>query len=150
LWFPAASDSVSVVDIPGARVVRTFPLTWGRLNLFGSMPCALAVHGGTLYACNGGDNALCEIALPEGTVQGFRPAGYFPTAVALSTDGKTAYVVNTKGNGSVRRTVKGEIGNAHDFQGTVSVIDLTAYQKAATARGLLHRPARRDAVCGRP
>lgn len=130
----AAGDSLSLVDIRAAKLLRTIPLKWGSLNLFGSMPCALALSGKTLYICNGGDNALCEFDLPTGTVRGYRPAGYFPVAVALSADGGTAYVVNTKGNGSVRNTVQGRPGNAHDFQGSVSVIDLKADLKAATAQ----------------
>jgi DNA-binding beta-propeller fold protein YncE len=130
----AAGDSVSQIDLTSATVTRTLPLRWGRLNLFGSMPCALALHGRTLLLCNGGDNSVCELDLTRGTVRGFRPAGYFPTGIAITPDGKTAYVVNTKGNGSVRRTVKGLPGNAHDFQGTVSVLDLTADLAKATAR----------------
>ena len=62
-------------------------MKWGRLNLFGSMPCALAIHGKTLYVCNGGDNALCEIDLTTGRVRGFRPAGYYPVQVALDGGG---------------------------------------------------------------
>jgi len=130
----AAGDSLSVVDIPNAKLLRTIPLKWSGLNLFGSMPCALALSGNTLTICNGGDNALCEFDIPSGTVRGYRPAGYFPMAVALSPDSSTAYVVNTKGNGSVRNTALGRPGNAHDFQGTVSVIDLKADLKAATAQ----------------
>src|SRR5438034_8354593 len=42
----------------------------------------------------------------------------FPyTTLFRSSDGKTAFVVNTKGNGSVRDTGKGNRKNAHDFQG---------------------------------
>ena len=130
----AASDSLSIIDIPSAKLLRTIPLKWSGFNLFGSLPCALALAGKTLYICNGGDNALCEFDISTGAVRGYRPAGYFPMALALSSDGNTAYVVNTKGNGSVRNTVLGKPGNAHDFQGTVSVIDLKADLKAATAR----------------
>src|SRR5581483_5541746 len=101
---------------------------------FGSMPGALAINGSTLYVCDGGDNAVCVVDLKGGKVLGFRPAGYYPTGIALSADGKTAYVVNTKGNGSVRRMAKGEVGNAHDFQGTVSVVDLTTDLKRTTER----------------
>ena len=128
----AASDTISVLDIAKGAVANTFAMKWGRQNLFGSMPCALAIHDNTLYVCNGGDNALAQLDLATGRVQGFRPAGYYPVQVALDTDGKTAYALNTKGNGSVRRTVKGQAGNAHDFQGTVSVLDLTADLKQAT------------------
>jgi len=132
----AAGDSISVIDVAGAKVLQTIPLKWGRMNLFGSMPDALALspYGKTLYVCDGGDNAVAEVELPTGNVKGFRPAGYFPTALALSADGKTAFVLNTKGNGSVRETVKGNPGNAHDYQGTLSVLDLIADARAATAK----------------
>ncbi len=122
----AASDSISLVDIVAAKVVKEIPLKWGKLNIFGAMPNALAISrdGKTLYIACGGDNAIAEMELPSGKIRGYRPAGYFPSGLTLSTDGKTLYAVNTKGNGSFRRTSVGETGNAHDFQGTVSVIDL--------------------------
>lgn len=128
----ANEDNISVVNIAEAKVVRTMPLKWGKMNLFGSMPNALAMHGDTLYVANGGDNAVAEVDVPSGRVKGFRGAGYYPVGIALSGDGKTAYVVNTKGNGSTRRTTKGEAGSTHDFQGTVSVLDLTTDLARAT------------------
>lgn len=130
----AASDTISVVDITAAKQVKEIPLKWGKQNIFGAMPNALALSadGKTLYIANGGDNAVAEMELPSGKVRGYRPAGYFPTGLALSSEGSTLYAVNTKGNGSVRRTNKGEIGNAHDYQGTVSVIDLKTDRDAAT------------------
>jgi DNA-binding beta-propeller fold protein YncE len=130
----AASDSVSEIDVKAARVLRTFRIQWEGRSLFGSMPNTLAVVGDRLYACNGGDNALCEINLRTGKVEGFRPAGFFPVGVTVSADGKTAFVVNTKGNGSVRNVLGGRPGNAHDFQGTVSVIDLSTDLRLATER----------------
>jgi DNA-binding beta-propeller fold protein YncE len=130
----SGSDSISVIDLNRAKVRRVLPIRWGGLRLFGSMPGALAVRGDALYACNGGDNALCEIDLKSGKVKGFRPAGFYPTGVAISPDGALAFVVNTKGNGSVRKTLQGLPGNAHDFQGTVSVIDLKADLDRASRR----------------
>src|SRR5262249_48462656 len=128
----AMSDSVSVIDLPSATAERTIPIRWDKRRILGSMPNALAVRGNTLYACNGGDNAVCEIDLPTGNVRGFRPAGFFPCAMQLSDDGRAAYVLNTKGHGSVAKTVLGRPGNAHDFQGTVSVLDLTRDLAAET------------------
>ncbi len=130
----SASDSLTEIDLTERRVVRTIPLHWGAMHLFGSMPCALAIRDGIAYVCNGGDNAVCEVDLTEGRVRGFRPAGYFPVAIALSKNSRFAFVLNTKGNGSVRRTSIGKPGNAHDFQGTVSVVDLSVDLKAATAK----------------
>jgi YVTN family beta-propeller protein len=120
----AMSDSISVIDIAEAKLLRTIPILWGDLKVLGSMPVALTVRGDTLYACNGGDNALCEIDIPTGSVRGFRPVGFYPVAVSLSKDGNSAFVLNTKGNGSVLNTSVGKKGNAHDFQGTLSILDL--------------------------
>jgi len=119
----AMSDSISEIDIDAARVTRTIPISWGRSKLLGSMPTALAIQEDKLYVCDGGDNAICQIDLPSGKVEGFRHAGYFPIAISLM--GSKAFVVNSKGNGSVANTSQGLKGNAHDFQGTVSLIDLT-------------------------
>jgi len=146
----AAGDNLSVIDLQEEKVVRTIPLKWSTLNLFGSMPCALAVRDRTLYVCNGGDNALAEVDLSSGGVRGFRPAGYYPTAIALSPDGKTAFVLNTKGNGSVRRTTKQQVGNAHDFQGTVSMVDLTADLAKSTAQVAADNGWNRDRNALRP
>jgi DNA-binding beta-propeller fold protein YncE len=129
----ASSDSVSEIDIAASKISRTLPIRWGDLRIFGAMPNALAIAGGTLYVADGGDNALAEVDLDSGKVRGFRPVGYFPTAVALGSDGKTAFVLNTKGNGSVAKTVRGLPGNAHDFQGTVTAVDLTKDLAQATA-----------------
>ena len=131
----AASDSLTEIDINAQAVVRTIPLHWRNMRLFGSMPCALVVRDTTAYVCNGGDNAVCEVDLARGKVRGFRPAGYYPLAIALDPRGGRAFVLNTKGNGSVRPTRRSRPGAAAaDFQGTVSVVDLNADLNAATQR----------------
>ena len=139
---------MSEVDLKAGTVARTIPLRWGSLRVLGGMPNALALNGSTLYVADGGDNALAEIDLAEGRVRGFRHAGYFPTAVALSRDGKSAFVLNTKGNGSVSRTTLGKPGNAHDFQGTVRVIDLST--DLARATEIVAQDNRWEANPGRP
>jgi DNA-binding beta-propeller fold protein YncE len=144
----ALSDAVSEVDLDTARVVRTFPLRYKAQRLFGAMPDALALRGDTLYVADGGDNAVAEVDLPTGRVLGFRHAGFFPTALALAPDGASAFVLNTKGNGSVAKTVLGQPGNAHDFQGTVTVVDLKADLAADTAQ--VARDNRWDTVPARP
>jgi DNA-binding beta-propeller fold protein YncE len=144
----AMSDSVSEIDIVEGKVVRTIALRWGSLRVLGGMPNALAIHGNTLYVADGGDNAVAEIDLTEGRVLGFRPAGYFPTAIALTNDGKHAYVLNTKGNGSVSKTSLGNPGNAHDFQGTITALDLSRDLSEAT--NLVARNNRWEANPGRP
>ncbi len=144
----AMSDSISELDLEAGKVTRTIPLRWGSLRVLGGMPNALALRGGTLYAADGGDNALAEIDLDQGRVRGFRHAGYFPTAVALGRDGTTAFVLNTKGNGSVSQTTLGKPGNAHDFQGTVTVVSLVT--DLARETELVARNNRWEVNPGRP
>jgi hypothetical protein len=144
----AMSDSISEIDLERKQVARILPLRWRSLRLLGSMPNALAVRDQTLYVADGGDNAVAEVDLTDGRVRGFRPAGFFPAAISLSHDGRWAYVLNTKGNGSVSKTTVGQPGNAHDFQGTVSVIDLTRDLEDQTA--LVARDNRWNASPGRP
>ena len=152
----AASDSISVIDLTQKSVTATWPLTWGKNRLLGSMPSSLALlptlGGGKvmLVAC-GGDNAVAEVDAATGKVLGYRPAGYYPMALAIpptspllpglaprgypgAGGGGRIFALNTKGNGSVRRTVLGQPGNAHDFQGSISVIDRSSDLKAATAK----------------
>jgi DNA-binding beta-propeller fold protein YncE len=128
------SDSISDLNLATKTVDREIPILFRGEKVLGAMPNALAKRGNTLLVCNGGDNALAEIDLPSGKVLGYRPAGYFPCALQLSNDGKTAFVLNSKGNGSVANTISGNPGNPHDFQGTISVINLNANLKAATQR----------------
>ena len=118
----AMSDTVSELDVDAGKVLRTFKMTWKSERLLGSMPNALAIRGSTLWAADGGDNAIAEIDLTSGVVKGFRPAGFFPVAIAMTHD-NSLLVLNTKGNGSVAKTSRGRPGNAHDFQGTVTVIN---------------------------
>ncbi len=144
----AMSDSVSEIDIALGKVTRTIPLRWGSLRLLGGMPNALAIRGKTLYVADGGDNAVAEVDLDAGVVRGYRHAGYFPIAIALDRDGQRAYVLNSKGNGSVSQTILGKPGNAHDFQGTVTVLNLASDLEAETA--IVARNNRWNANAGRP
>ena len=144
----AMSDSISEIDLASAQVLRTIPIAWGKLRLLGAMPNALALRNRTLYVADGGDNAMAEVDLASGQVRGFRPVGFFPTAVQLSHDGKYAFVLNTKGNGSVARTLRGGAGNAHDFQGTVTALDLLKDIEGQTE--MVARNNRWDAHPGKP
>ena len=128
----SVGDSISEIDLAAKKVKRTIPIRWNNMRVIGAMPNALAKRGDTLYAANGGDNAICEIDLKRGRVRGFRPVGYFPISLALR--GNEAVVLNSKGNGSVANTAYGRVGNAHDFEGTVSLVDLTKDLAAETTK----------------
>ena len=126
------SDSITDIDIPSRKISRTIRLTWNGFKILGSMPVALAKSGNTLYTCNGGDNAVAEIDLARGVVLGYRPAGYYPISIALKGD--HAWILNSKGNGSVSRLGHGaKSGNVHQFEGSVSILDLRADLAKATA-----------------
>jgi YVTN family beta-propeller protein len=137
----AASDTVSVIDQRSDSVVEMIPCRpEGRLP-FGSGPNALALSpdGGTLYVANGTNNCLAVVRLgkhacdadaadrrPEkSAAAGLIPTGWYPGAVLVSPDGKTLYVANIKGHGSLSQPRPKEKGKrSHDFLGSVSIIDV--------------------------
>ena len=113
------------------------------------MPNALAIRGKTLYVADGGDNAIAEVDLDAGLVSAASAMpGISPWPSPLAHDGRAAYVLNTKGNGSVSKTILGLPGNAHDFQGTVTVVDLASDLERETA--LVARNNHWNASPGRP
>jgi YVTN family beta-propeller protein len=105
----AHEDSVAVVDAEGGRLIREIPLSpftgkdfldkHGRA-LRGVMPAGLALRGQRLYVTEAGINAVAVIDTVANLVLGHLPVGWYPTAAAVSEDGKSLYVVNTKGKGS--------------------------------------------------
>jgi YVTN family beta-propeller protein len=140
------SDEIAVVDVPGKKLERTFPIRFNKKRLIGSMPDDLALLGDRLYVADAGDNAIAVININSGRTLGMRPAGFFPVAIAVHAS--TAYVLNSKGNGSVYKLAHGShSGNVHDFEGTISVIDLQpslddATQLVAALNGWVSPPAK--------
>lgn len=128
----AMSDTVSEIDLEVGQVSRTIELRWKKLRIIGAMPVALAVKGDRLYVCDGGDNAVAEIDRTSGKVIGYRSAGYYPIQMLLH--GTSALVLNSKGNGSVANTAYGRVGNAHDFEGTLTTVDLSKDLMSETAK----------------
>ena len=56
---------------------------------------------------------------------GLIPTGWYPGGVLLSPDGKTLFVANVKGHGSLSQPRPAEKGkNSHDHLGSVSIIDV--------------------------
>ncbi len=101
----ASSDGVWVIDTRRGVVTETI-----RTSLFpkapeGSTPDALAAapDGKTLYVANADNNCLAviDVAEPgESQVKGFIPTGWYPTAVAVTSDGGKILVGIGKGNRS--------------------------------------------------
>jgi hypothetical protein len=104
-------DNSDLVDIIGTAtntiyksVVASAPEKFGfekALNYRGSTPnsAALTPDGSTLFVTLGGTNAISVIkGVPDHPqVIGLIPSGFEPNAVALSNDGKFAYVADGKG-----------------------------------------------------
>lgn len=134
----ANSDTVSVVDTRIEKVVETISCRPEARLPFGSGCNALALSPDamTLYVANGTNNCVAVIRLgrkateapsqlESSRVVGLIPTGWYPGAIRLSADGKTLYVANVKGHGSLSPTRAAEKGkNSHDHLGSISIIDL--------------------------
>ncbi len=107
----ANGESVSVISTPSGTVVETIPTSPAPGRLAASCPNGIAMSkdGKILYVTLGGDNAVEAISLgmalggdaPRTTIAGLIPTAWFPLAVRLSDDGKTLFVANSKGIGSL-------------------------------------------------
>jgi DNA-binding beta-propeller fold protein YncE len=105
----AHQDSVVKVTSDGKRLLAETPLSPFQGQRFldahghplrGVMPSGLALHNGTLYVAEAGINAVALLDTASMHLLSHIPVGWNPTAVALSPDGATLYVVNTKGKGT--------------------------------------------------
>ena len=91
------------VDLATGRVKEQLMVSLGSRGQTGSDPNALAlVSDHTLYVAMAGNNAVAVVHLEpdEMRVAGLIPVGWYPTAVAVSQDGRTLYVANGRGNAS--------------------------------------------------
>ncbi|MCB0689048.1 MAG: hypothetical protein KDC53_21065, partial [Saprospiraceae bacterium] len=85
---------------------------------------AISPDGKILYVANGGNNLLATIDLDHDRITGLIPTGWYPGAVAVTEDGNSIIVANTKGIGSRDSTrVPDRRGfNSHDHTGSVTFI----------------------------
>ncbi len=136
----ANSDTVSVIDMNSDEVVETIACKPEARLPFGSGSNALAISpdGSTLYVANGTNNCVAVVQLgtkssvggkpdrpAESKLVGLIPTGWYPGALLLSPDGKTLFVANVKGHGSLSQPRSPEKGmQSIDYLGSVSVIEL--------------------------
>jgi len=105
----AHEDAVAKISADGTKILTqtalsplagaNFQDTQGR-PLRGVMPSGLTVRDGRLYVAEAGINAVGVVDAATMQLIEQIPVGWNPSAVALSPDGKTLYVVNTKGKGA--------------------------------------------------
>lgn len=100
------SDAVAVIDTATDQVIDTAPTAGPRgraprgLGGAGSNGLVLSADQRRLYVTNGGENAVAVAAVSRGgrhlEVLGLIPTGWYPTAAAISKDGRRLFVVNGK------------------------------------------------------
>jgi YVTN family beta-propeller protein len=96
----AHSDTISFVDTATDAVATTILLRPDiARSLGGATPTGLALSPDEkfLYATLGDMNAVAVIDVPDKELEGYIPAGWYPTSVLVSPDGKRLLVANAKG-----------------------------------------------------
>ena len=99
------SDTVSCVDTSTNKVVSSVlvrPDSSRGLPAGGPEGLALSPDGRTLYVAMADLNAVASLKVSaDGTwavLTGYVPVGWYPTSVAVSSDGKSVFVLNAKGS----------------------------------------------------
>ncbi len=128
------NDNISVIDTENDTIVKEiFIKPHEAVKQFrGVIPFGLAVDPGfrRLYVAESGINAIGVIDIKSLEVKGHIPAGWFPSRIKVTSDGKNLIVTNAKGYGSgpnggrdIPVGPEGSyIGNL--MKGTVSVIEI--------------------------
>jgi DNA-binding beta-propeller fold protein YncE len=128
------NDNITVIDSKTDKIVREIFLKPHEAvkHFRGVIPFGLAVDPEEkfLYVAESGINAVGVIDIESLEVKGHIPAGWFPSKLKVTPDGKKLIVANAKGygsgpNGGVNIPIGPEgtyIGNL--MKGTVSLIDI--------------------------
>lgn len=133
----ANNDTVDVLDAVTGKRSATIALSGllpdaGLRRLRGLTPYGLALSpdGARLYVALSGFNAVAIVDTRRNRPLGMMPVGWYPSRVAVSTNGQRLYVTNAKGYGSGPNGGKdfkpGPEGSGIGklMKGTVSLIDL--------------------------
>ena len=136
------NDCISVIDFQKDTVVKNIFLKPDpRLGRFrGVIPFGLSISPdqSRLYVAESGINAVGVIDIKKMEVIGHIPAGWFPSKVAVTPDGKQLIVTNAKGYGSGpnggKNFVMGPEGRGVGslMKGTVSIIPIPSDAELAT------------------
>jgi len=128
------NDNISVIDRSGNTIVRTIALKPDARvrNFRGVIPFGLAISPDErrLYVAEAGINAVGVVDIPTLQVIGHIPVGWFPSKLAVTSDGRTLVVANAKGYGSGPNGGKGYVARPEGtyigslMRGTVSVIPI--------------------------
>ena len=122
----ANSDSISVINTAADAVEKTIDVRLNDSDPLGSAPNALVVADGgrTLYVANAGNNAVAVVEpANRRPIRGFIPVGWFPTALAVTNDGRLM-VGNGYGFGSIAPAASSAGRSFADRKGFVSMVDV--------------------------
>jgi YVTN family beta-propeller protein len=96
----AHSDTISIIDAATDAVSATILLRPSiAKDVVGATPTGLALSANEkwLYVTLGDMNAVAMVDVLDKEVEAYLPAGWYPTAVVVSPDGKRLLVSNAKG-----------------------------------------------------
>ena len=130
----SGGDTVSEIDPATLKVVRTILLRPAAYHgLPGSTPLGmdLTPDGRRMFVAMADLNAVAVVDLAKGELEGYLPAGWYPTSVVVSENGDRLLVASAKGtkvrnpNGTpVRNGARNQYGAAI-LEGTVASLDLS-------------------------
>ena len=140
----AGSDTLSVIDTRTDEMVETICARQDPGDLFGAQPNAVAFDkaGGTLFVCNGTQNAVAVIRFEPGKSKllGLIPVGWFPGAIVYDARHKAIDVANIKGDRENPTKIVGRTAfNSVSWHGSVSLapvpdaLELEGLTRAALA-----------------
>jgi len=131
----AHGDAVAKISADGTKVLgqtELSPFTGTRFEdregrpLRGVMPSGLAVREGRVYVAESGIDAVGVLDAGTMTLVEHIPVGWNPSAVDFSPDGKTLYVVNTKGKGTGPNGGKAHDPKTPSYVGSLEMGSLSA------------------------
>jgi YVTN family beta-propeller protein len=131
----AHEDAVAKISPDGVQLLAQAtlsPFTGSQFQdaqgraLRGVMPSGLAIHDGRVYVAESGIDAVGVIDASTMQVVSHIPVGWNPSAVSLSPDGKTLYVVNTKGKGAGPNAGAGHDPKSPTYVGSLEYGSLSA------------------------
>jgi YVTN family beta-propeller protein len=133
----AGSDTLSVIDTRGDKVVETIWTKQSPAELFGASPNAVTFDksGKTLFVCNGTQNAVAVVGFRPGASKllGLIPVGWFPGAVVHDARRGALYVANLKGisRGRLNPKTRRVEFNSLQYHGSLSLFRVPVRRKLA-------------------
>jgi YVTN family beta-propeller protein len=131
----AHEDAIAKITPDGAQLLTQTtlsPFTGSRFQdaqgrpLRGVMPSGLAIHDDRVYVAESGIDAVGVLDTSAMQIVSHIPVGWNPSALAFSPDGKTLYVVNTKGKGAGPNAGAGHDPKTPTYVGSLEYGSLSA------------------------